>query len=241
MTPARIVVLSDVHEDVEGIEAVAPALAAADLALLAGDLTHNGGRDAVRRVVDVVRRHARAVLAVHGNCDRAEAAEWLAGEGLSLHRRAVRMGDLALFGVGGSPPTPMRTPTEYAEEEVAAFLREAAAQCAGAPWRLAVVHASPRDTPLDRMFLGLHVGSRAVREFLDAAQPDASVSGHIHESPAMARLGRTLCVNPGGFLGHWRYAELRLGASGFEACLRRPAARPGPLARAVRLVRKFAS
>ncbi|MEK6608383.1 MAG: metallophosphoesterase [Myxococcota bacterium] len=242
-TPSRIVVLSDVHEDLDGIAAVAPALAAADLVILAGDLTRRGGREAARRVVEAVRRHAKAVLAVHGNCDRPEALAYLEDEGLSLHRRAVRLGDLAIFGVGGSNLTPMRTPSEYPEDDLARFLAEAAAaaDATGAQQRLAVVHCPPRGTALDRMFLGLHVGSTAVRDFLARAQPDASVSGHVHESRGAVRLGRTLAVNPGGFTAHWRYADLTLGAAGFRAELRQSAARPSRIARAVSLLHRVTS
>ncbi|MHA1593768.1 MAG: metallophosphoesterase family protein [Candidatus Baldrarchaeia archaeon] len=42
-----------------------------------------------------------------------------------------------------------------------------------------------------------HVGSRAVRKFIEKYQPLLGLHGHIHESYASEKIGRTLCVNPG--------------------------------------------
>ena len=41
------------------------------------------------------------------------------------------------------------------------------------------------------------VGSHAVRAAIERAQPVASLHGHAHESRGRARLGRTVCFNPG--------------------------------------------
>ena len=41
------------------------------------------------------------------------------------------------------------------------------------------------------------VGSAAVRELIERYQPLLSLHGHIHESRAIAKIGKTTCVNPG--------------------------------------------
>jgi Icc-related predicted phosphoesterase len=41
------------------------------------------------------------------------------------------------------------------------------------------------------------VGSHAVRAVIDEYQPLLGLFGHIHEAKGTARLGRTLCINPG--------------------------------------------
>jgi len=53
---------------------------------------------------------------------------------------------------------------------------------------------------------GAHVGSRALRAFLERAQPPFSLSGHIHESPNVSgrfhdAIGRTRGLNPGQLAG----------------------------------------
>jgi len=44
-------------------------------------------------------------------------------------------------------------------------------------------------------------GSSAVRAAVERYQPLLGLHGHIHESQAAARLGRTLCINPGSEYG----------------------------------------
>jgi Icc-related predicted phosphoesterase len=71
-------------------------------------------------------------------------------------------------------------------------------------------HTPPYDTPLDRaaldgktcehVALDLHVGSIAVRRFIEERQPLLSLHGHIHESTRLTgewkiRMGRTVCIN----------------------------------------------
>lgn len=65
-----------------------------------------------------------------------------------------------------------------------------------------VIHTPPHNTNLDIMYDRTHVGSKAVREFIEKHQPPLTLHGHIHESPRMSgritdRIGRTFCVNPG--------------------------------------------
>ncbi|MBN1896769.1 MAG: metallophosphoesterase [Candidatus Aenigmarchaeota archaeon] len=64
------------------------------------------------------------------------------------------------------------------------------------------MHAPPIGTNLDIIFSGDHVGSRAVREFIEKKQPYLTLHGHIHESPRMSGswkdiIGETISVNPG--------------------------------------------
>ncbi len=81
----------------------------------------------------------------------------------------------------------------------------AALAAAGDPARtLYVLHSPPRDTHCDVVQGGHHVGSRAIRRFVEAYQPPLVLSGHIHESPRLSgawrdRVGSTIVVNPGQF------------------------------------------
>ena len=67
-----------------------------------------------------------------------------------------------------------------------------------------VLHSPARDCACDCIAAGVHVGSRAIRAYIDARQPKLVLSGHIHESPRVSgawrdRIGRTPVVNPGQF------------------------------------------
>jgi len=61
-----------------------------------------------------------------------------------------------------------------------------------------VVHTPPFATTLDRLQGGITpIGSRALRTFIDTQRPPLTLHGHVHESPGVERIGRTVCVNPG--------------------------------------------
>jgi len=105
------------------------------------------------------------------------------------------------MGVGWSTPTPFGTPSEASETDMAAWLAETHAKAlalAGPGGRvLAVIHTAPHGSGLDSLPNGMSVGSTAVRAFLDAAQPEICVCGHIHEGRGETRLGRCHVLNPG--------------------------------------------
>lgn len=90
-----------------------------------------------------------------------------------------------------------RTPT------IAESLRSLAESCDPAR-TLFVIHSPARDTNCDVVRGGHHVGSRAVRAFIERHQPPLVLGGHIHESPRVSgawrdAIGRTVVVNPGQF------------------------------------------
>jgi len=65
-----------------------------------------------------------------------------------------------------------------------------------------VIHAPPFNTKLDIITTKAHVGSKAVRDFIEKEQPLLALHGHIHESPQMSgswkdKIGKTMCINVG--------------------------------------------
>jgi Icc-related predicted phosphoesterase len=73
-----------------------------------------------------------------------------------------------------------------------------------------LIHAPPYDTPLDRAALDgkmyehvpldVHVGSIAVRRFIEARQPLLTLHGHVHEAAQLTgewkiQMGKTVCIN----------------------------------------------
>jgi len=65
-----------------------------------------------------------------------------------------------------------------------------------------VTHAPPFNTALDILYSGEHIGSRAIRTFIERYQPPLTLHGHIHESASRSgafydRIGKTVSVNPG--------------------------------------------
>src|SRR5215468_2724110 len=201
------------------IEGVGPALRTADVAVLTGDLTNFGEPDDAWRVIDAVRAHCPQVWAVTGNLDMLWVIDALRAQGVSLHGEGRRLGDLGVFGCGGSNITPMDTPTEFEEEELRDVLERGHTAVADTPRRLMICHTPPFGTRLDRLMNGTPVGSPAVRAFIEARRPQVCVVGHIHEGRGVDRVGDTLVLNAGA-LRDGGYVVVTADAHGLHVELR---------------------
>ena len=62
-----------------------------------------------------------------------------------------------------------------------------------------VPHMPPKDTKLDIISAGAHVGSQSVRDFILKHKPDISLSGHIHEARGSDTIENTVVFNAGMF------------------------------------------
>ena len=193
----RLVCFGDIHLAFRAIERLGPTLAAADAAIVTGDLTHFGDPPEAREVITAIRAHCPTVLAVIGNLDMPWVIDAFRDDGISLHGEGRRLGDLGVFGCGGSNITPMDTPTELEEHELWDVLTRGHAAVADAPRRLMICHTPPFDTRLDRLVNGTPVGSPAVRRFIETTRPDVAVVGHIHEGRGVERVGDTTVLNAG--------------------------------------------
>lgn len=196
-TEMVIIGLTDIHGRFDDIDRLGPVLRAADMVLLAGDITHFGGEAAAEQFLASIRKYTSAVLAVPGNCDYAAVSQVLTREKVNCHADCVVHGGVNFIGLGGSLTTPFHTPGEYAEDELADFLEAAAAQRDKEAPLVLVSHQPPLNTTCDRLANGNHVGSQSVRRFIEQYQPLFCVTGHIHEARGIDGIGRTRIVNPG--------------------------------------------
>jgi Icc-related predicted phosphoesterase len=192
----RIIVFGDVHMDLGNFKRI-PQVEAADTIIITGDITNYGSWQAAREIIAAVRKINDSVIALAGNLDNKEVADYLEEEGISLHGKGQRFGMIGIFGVGGSNPTPFNTPIEYSENELQRFLTHGYEQVKSAPHHILISHAPPLKTMADRISCGVHVGSAAVRAFIEEYQPAYCLCGHIHEARACDRIGSTHIINPG--------------------------------------------
>jgi Icc-related predicted phosphoesterase len=205
----KIVVLTDIHGRLDALGPFGPALADADLALLSGDLTQFGGAEAARAVVEKVRTCGPDLMAVPGNCDRPGVASYLREEGIALDARHVILEGVAFAGLGGSLPCPGRTPNELSEEELADALSGSVIGLEPGLPLVLVSHQPPLNTVSDIVRGGIHVGSSAVRSFIEEHEPLVCFTGHIHEAAGIDRIGTTPIINPGpAHMGGYAYAEI---------------------------------
>ena len=196
----KLLCLADIHGEGAGLKDVLLRDGAdADLIVLAGDLTHLGGRADAEEILAPLLASGIPLVAVAGNMDRDGARGCLDEKGINIHGRGIVQDGVGFMGLGGGTPSPFGTPWEITELEAGAILASGLPGISEAPYKVLVSHAPPRGTKLDRSFTGLHVGSEAVRGFLLDGAVDLCICGHIHESAGEDTVGRAHCVNIGPF------------------------------------------
>ena len=204
----RVVCITDLHGALGALDGILSHAGPADVVLLGGDITSFGTPNAAEFLVQRARQHCPQVLTVGGNCDSAAIDERLASLGVSLFGRGVMLQGVGFYGVSAMPPW-TGTMYELSEDEIAAALATGRGQLTQPRHEVVLSHTPPRGTLLDRTRRGEHVGSVAVRQFLDQVQPALVLCGHIHEARGTDRLGATTIVNCGAaFDGLYAVADV---------------------------------
>ncbi len=119
-------------------------------------------------------------------------------------------GEYELLSTGWSTPTPWKTYRECSEDELAKKIDTMTKQLTDPETSIFNFHDPPIDSGLDdapalTKDLDLKgggriikaVGSVAVRQAIEKVQPLLALHGHIHESKGIAKIRRTICINPG--------------------------------------------
>jgi len=192
MNMTRLLIFSDLHNDVRALEKLMDV--EADYYFAAGDLV--SWARGLDKMAGPMKRRAGSVYVLPGNHEpERDIAEFCERHGfVNFHGGTLAVGDQHIAGLGYSTPTPFDTPGEYSEQEMAARLEKFAVLKP----RVLICHAPPFDTDLDRIKPGLHAGSRAVREFIEKAQPEHFFCGHIHEAEGrVIQMGATRAMNVG--------------------------------------------
>ena len=158
-----------------------------------------------------------------GNDDDPEVLEAIKEGGesfISCEAKVVQIDDdHTMASVGFSNPTPWNTPREIPDEKLGKIIEEMCAQVKDFGHCIFNFHVPPLDSTLDScpkldwttdpptpvisggqiIFAG--AGSQSVRNAIETHQPMLSLHGHIHESQAVIKIGRTTCINPGSEYG----------------------------------------
>jgi Icc-related predicted phosphoesterase len=188
----RALIFSDIHNDSKALEKLMDI--EADYYFAAGDLV-NWARG-LDKMGEVMKKRASRMYVMPGNHESARDIEGLCERFgfVNFHEQQMDVGEMRVAGLGYSSPTPFDTPGEYSEEEIAARL----ARFAGLKPMVLICHCPPLGTALDRIKGGLHAGSRSVREFIEAEQPEYFFCGHIHEAEGVViQMGSTRAQNVG--------------------------------------------
>lgn len=188
----KLLIFSDIHGDAGALRRLMAI--PADYYFCAGDLVNWArGLDAMG---EIMKPHGDRVYVIPGNHESAaQVADLCAKFGFhDFHGGRMQVGGFEVIGLGYSNPTPFDTPGEYSEDELETRLHA----FDGLKPMIAVCHAPPFGTSLDRITNLKHAGSRAVRDFLRREQPRYFFCGHIHEAAgAQDKLGETSAMNVG--------------------------------------------
>lgn len=203
----KLFVLTDIHGRTKYPGDVINEMRKADVVVIAGDITNFGGKKETAHIIDSISALNDRIVAVPGNCDRPAVGDFLSERGMNLHGSARIADSVQFLGMGGSNKTPLHTPNEYTEEEIKAILQRFPEK-PDSGRRILVSHAPPFNTKVDKMFIGLHVGSRSIRGYIEKKQPDVVVCGHIHEAHGVDRIDGTLIINPGPFPKHYALIDI---------------------------------
>ncbi|MGP8069811.1 MAG: metallophosphoesterase family protein [Candidatus Bathyarchaeia archaeon] len=118
---------------------------------------------------------------------------------------------------GWTNVTPWNSPRETTEDKLTEMFDRMISKVERMENCIFNLHCPPYDTPLDlapeldktlKPVVGtggdvsmIHVGSKAVRQSIEKYKPFLGLHGHIHEARGFAKIGRTLCINPGSEYG----------------------------------------
>ena len=125
--------------------------------------------------------------------------------------KVVEVDGFQMASTGWANVTPWKTYREEDEPDLGKRIGDVVAQVTAGPERtIFSFHCPPYGSGLDdapeltedmRIKHAGHApvpcGSKAVREAIERHQPVLSLHGHIHEARGNARIGKTLCINPG--------------------------------------------
>ncbi|MEM2901951.1 MAG: metallophosphoesterase [Candidatus Bathyarchaeia archaeon] len=132
------------------------------------------------------------------------------GEAVSLN------GDVEMISLSQVNMTPWKCPRDVPDEDLGERINELASTVRDVRKTIFNLHAPPYGSGLDvapKLDTSVtppkvvttqagevvleNVGSRSVRNAIERYQPMLGLHGHVHESRGVAKIGKTICLNPG--------------------------------------------
>lgn len=200
--------LSDIHGRVSILKKIVRS-AEFNVAFVAGDISNYSG-GAYREVLEVLSDSISLTIAVPGNVDPPEVARLGLDRVIVLHKQVAYVGGLNVAGVGGGVGFAFWGIPYLTEKHIVEFVGELeeALKQRSPVLHVLLTHTPPHGTGLDKIYSGDYVGSKKIREFVQAFSPKLHVCGHIHEGRGSTILGRTTVVNPGpAMVGYYAIAR----------------------------------
>ena len=210
MGALRVFLASDFHGSIKAFREAASKAedVQADVVVVCGDITHFGSVQEARALLSPLVDLRLPVLFVPGNCDPPSLIGVDMEGARCIHGLCETYGDLTFLGVGGGLISSFQTPFEITEEEILDVLTRGFIQASNGRRLVLISHNPPKDTKIDRLHTGRHIGSISVRRFIEEKKPAVVFCGHVHEARGIDHIGETILVNPGPARhGHYALAD----------------------------------
>jgi Icc-related predicted phosphoesterase len=205
----KILAFTDIHGSYKKVEEIIK-LEHAGVVVIGGDLTNVGSIKEAEIAINLFQSVSKILLAITGNMDLPKHDGLFSQMGISLNGKGVIINGVGYFGASASPFSPLLTPNEISEETILKLLKQGYQHIKDAKIKIMLSHAPPYGSKVDITHSGIHVGSTAVRDFIEDEQPNVVICGHIHEARGQDVLGKTKIVNCGQAAKGY-YASVELG------------------------------
>ncbi|MDW8083597.1 MAG: metallophosphoesterase family protein [Candidatus Caldarchaeum sp.] len=191
----KVLQVSDVHGSLEAATKVAAKAASYDLVLVVGDITHFGNIPQAEALLSTMANDAEKVVFVPGNCDHPSLLAWRPNSEkiINLHLNRLELEGYEFLGIGGGNVSPFNTLIEFTEKEFENMLTNLNPS---SDKFILVSHTPPYGADAD-IARGKHMGSTAIKAYVDNKRPLAVCCGHIHEARSVSKIGETVVVNAG--------------------------------------------
>lgn len=200
----KIIAIPDIHGRVDKMKPYFNEIKAADVVILAGDLT-NGSLETAKIVLETISQYNKNILTIPGNMDSNAIVDFTEKQGYNIHKTCRVIDGVAFVGMGGA--LPFAGKYVYSEQDYVDMFANLKASIADMP-QVLVCHQPPINTLNDRLYDGRQVGSQAVRDYIEQQRPLICFTGHIHEAIGVDNIGNTKTCNPGPVWKGYATAEI---------------------------------
>lgn len=192
----RILAFTDIHSSYNRVLEIIKS-EKSDLVIIGGDLTNVGTITEAQSAIYQMQSVSNRLLCIAGNMDLPQHDELFCNLNISINGKGIIINEVGVFGVSAAPISPLRTPYEIDEGVIAEKIANGYRDVLKAKTKILVSHAPPYGTKVDIVHSGFHVGSAAVRDFIENEKVDVVICGHIHEARGQDVLGKTKIINCG--------------------------------------------
>ncbi len=190
----KVLFFVDIHNRKDKMEKIVEKAEKADLLVCAGDLSN--AQQGFGEMIKILGEIGKKVLIIPGNNERPEFVNDAIEEYeniIMIHDNVYQDLNIRFLGVGGGTISPFNTMYELTEPEFERILNKY-----GDDITVLVSHTPPINTALDKTSSGIHIGSSAIRKWIEKNQPKYCCCGHLHENAGKEiYIGETKCFNPG--------------------------------------------